>query len=159
MTDLQNHIELDLYVWSSKIVILQRWPSEESRLKSPIRPFPPMVCISILFTIDSCNWTLTDFNMKVWICFVCTTLSFVGFLALYEVILRHINRGNKVTPEIETDCNTDGETDQTAKNKILISLIVSYLKHFSLVLLQGIHTFDVSMTICSYFLYLFDRNW
>ena len=97
--------------------------------------------------------------MKVWICFVCTTLSFVGFLALYEVILRHINRGNKGTPEIETGSNTKGETDKTEKNKILISLIVSYLKHFSLVLLQGIQTFDVSMTICSSLLYLFDRNW
>lgn len=46
VTELGNHIELDLFVWSSQIVILQRWPEEESRLKAPIRPFSPMVIVA-----------------------------------------------------------------------------------------------------------------
>jgi len=69
-----------------------------------------------------------------------TALCLIGFFALYEAILRHINCGNKVAPEIETDSNTNnGETNQqTKKTTILFSFIMSYLKHFSFVLLQGI---------------------
>ena len=68
-----------------------------------------------------------------------TTLCLIGFFALYEVILSHINCGNnKMTPEIETGSNTNLETkDPTKKIAILFSLMTSYLKHFSFVLLQG----------------------
>jgi len=41
--DLIDHIDLDFYVYSSEIVLLQRWPAEETRLKALIRPFSPTV--------------------------------------------------------------------------------------------------------------------
>lgn len=67
-----------------------------------------------------------------------TVLCLIGFFALYEVILSHLNCGSRVAPEIETGSNTSGETNQTKKKMVLFSLTTSYLKHLSFVLLQGI---------------------
>lgn len=86
--------------------------------------------------------------IKVWICFMGSTISFIAFLAIYDVVLC------RTTP-------SNGVGKRNSQHSLSLSLLILYYcKHFSFVVLQGKNkksTFDWNLALIRVFYYY--RKW